>query len=584
MLRSIESSAEMARTPLRWVARVTFCAAALAMNVTSQTSAEQVAVAVEVGLLQGLADASQEALRAVANPARDEKPSERRRNVRALLDDPAALASLEVVLDRRLGVLERRYAEALDAPVRAAYRARLMSLDDAALREVARVRRVWRNYVLQPSTQLHFQQHFLMPATKVCEQLFPDVAACATKGSKRLLGVLRELNGYRDEVRALLALGVDPTEGKTSPTGIPMPPLTQPRSYDEHLDHLHRTIAVASSAAPREARDVLYGNADKARFIDKEEAEFVLYSNEVRAVVGVVAWSTDVLACAATRDHSKDRVDGNASGHMSSLPGKRGFTDRLRRFGTSASSEGAGGGSSGRNYLYQLSYGGGHTGPLYSMKRNRVGAGRYQSCYTSVYAGQKDLFHRCQASAGELFMPPGVELSELTAASVQDLYHAQVFENYGGALELVGSARPETKMDKFVRRYFEAALEVEADWHVACIEHYLAVGDLHAVAKRIERARGEFGDALDKRLRPFEKKFATRAGRAALAAGAAFAAAAAAGDERALRAVITEHPKTVYASAAQRYFTSESGKRPDPYVWFFEADRYLARFEYATAH
>ena len=145
---------------------------------------------------------------------------------------------------------------------------------------------------------------FLMPATKVCEQLFPDVAACATKGSKRLLGVLRELNGYRDEVRALLALGVDPTEGKTSPTGIPMPPLTQPRSYDEHLDHLHRTIAVASSAAPREARDVLYGNADKARFIDKEEAEFVLYSNEVRAVVGVVAWSTDVLACAATRDHS----------------------------------------------------------------------------------------------------------------------------------------------------------------------------------------------------------------------------------------------------------------------------------------
>ena len=94
----------------------------------------------------------------------------------------------------------------------------------------------------------------------------------------------------------------------------------------------------------------------------------------------------------------------------------------------------------------------------------------------------------------------------------------------------------------------------------------------------------KFGDALDKRLRPFEKKFATRAGRAALAAGAAFAAAAAAGDERALRAVITEHPKTVYASAAQRYFTSESGKRPDPYVWFFEADRYLARFEYATAH
>ena len=558
--------------------------AALTPQTVAQAAASGQSVALERHLLEGLGDASRTALLELAAPGPQEEAPARRRLVRQLLDDPGALAALEVVLDRRLAAAERRYADALDAPVRAAYRARLQSLDDAALREVARVRRVWRNYVLQPSTQLHFQQHFLVPATKVCELLFPDVAACATRDSKRLLRAMRELNAARDEVREALGLGVDPTEGKSSPTGIAMPPLTQPRSYDDHLEHLRRTIAVASSAAPREARGLLLDNAAKARFIDKEEAEFVLYANEIRAVVGVVAWSTDVLACAATRDHSKDRVDGNASGHMSNLPGKRGFTDRLRRFGTSASSEGAGGGSSGRNYLYQLSYGGGHTGPLYSMKRNRVGAGRFQSCYTSVYAGQKDLFHRCQASAGELFMPPGIELSELIAASVQDLYHAQVFENYGGALALVGSARPETKMDKFVRRYFEAALEVEADWHVTCIEHYAAVGDLFAVAKRIERARGEFGDALDKRLRRFEKKFATRAGRYALAAGEAFAAAAATGDEGAMRAVVANYPKTVYASAARHYFAAESGEQRDPWRWFFEQDRYLARFEYAAAH
>ena len=558
--------------------------AVLTAQVATQAVAPRGSVALERHLLEGLGEASRAALQVLAAPAADEDAAARRRHVRQLLDDPAALAALEVVLDRRLAAAERGYADALDAPVRAAYRARLQSLDAGALREVARVRRVWRNYVLQPSTQLHFQQHFLVPATKVCELLFPDVAACATKESKRLLRTLRELNGYRDEVRAALGLGMDPTEGKSAPTGIAMPALTQPRSYEEHLDHLHRTIAVASSAAPAEARGLLLDNAAKARFIDKEEAEFVLYANEVRAVVGVVAWSTDVLACAATRDHSKDRVDGNASGHMSSLPGKRGFTDRLRRFGTSASSEGAGGGSSGRNYLYQLSYGGGHTGPLYSMKRNRVGAGRYQSCYTSVYAGQKDLFHRCQAGAGELFMPPGIELSELHAESLQDLYHAQAFENYGGALGLLGSVRPETKMDKFARRYFEVALEVEADWHVTCIEHYAAVGDLVAVQRRIARARGEFGDALDKRLRPFEKKFSTRAGCDALAAGEAFAAAAASGDEGAMRAVVASYPKTVYASAARHYFASESGKQRDPWGWFFEQDRYLARFEYAAAH
>lgn len=556
----------------------------LAAAAPAQTAAEVQRLPLERRLLEGVGDASRGALQRLAAPAAGEDAAARRRDVRQLLGDPAALAALEVVIDRRLAAAERRYADALDVPVRAAYRDRLMSLGKDELREVARVRRVWRNYVLQPSTQLHFQQHFLVPATKVCELLFPDVAACATKESKRLLRGLRELNGYRDEVRAALGLGVDPTEGKSAPTGIAMPALTQARSYEEHLDHLHRTIAVASSAAPAEARDLLLDNATKARFLDKEEAEFVLYANEIRAVVGVVAWSTDVLACAATRDHSKDRVDGNASGHMSSLPGKRGFTDRLRRFGTSATSEGAGGGSSGRNYLYQLSYGGGHTGPLYSMKRNRVGAGRHQSCYTSVYAGQKDLLHRCQAGAGELFMPPGIELAELEAETLQDLYHAQVFENYGGALALVGTARPKTRMDKFARRYFEVALDVEADWHVACIERYLGVGDVLAAQRRIERARGEFGEALDKRLRPLEKKFATRAGRDALAAGAAFARACASGGDAALRAVAERHPKTAYARAARHLLARASGERGDPWSWFLEADRYLARFEFASAH
>jgi len=571
------------RAGRRWAACAVACAATLAADVVSQTVAKQLTVPVEARLLIGLGDESRAALQALADPAAGSGPSERRRNVQLLLGDPAALISLEVVLDRRLGALERRYAEALEASARAAFRARLTSLSDAELREVARVRRVWRNYVLQPATQLHFQRFFLQPATKICELLLPDVSACETKESRRLLRDLRELDGLRTEAREALGLGVDPTEGKTAPTGVAMPALTQPRSYDEHLDHLHRTVAVASSVAPREARDVLYGNAHKARYIDREEAEFVLYANEIRALVGGVAWSTDVLACAATRDHSKDRVDGNASGHMSELPGKRGFTDRLRRFGTSASSEGAGGGSSGRNYLYQLSYGGGHTGPLYSMKRNRVGVGRYQSCYTSVYAGQKDLLHRCQAADGELFMPPGLERGDLRAEALQDLYHAQLFENYGGALDLLAAARPKTKLGKFARRYFRVALQVEADWHVTCLEHYLGVGDLYAVQQRVARARGEFGDKLDKRLRPFEKRLSTRAGRAALAAGAAFAQAAGARDEAALRAVVSDHSETVYAKAAHHYLTQDAAKRSDPWAWFFDADPYLARFEYATA-
>lgn len=549
----------------------------------AQTSAEQQQVAVDQKLTRDLDKTARDAIAVLANPGPDDDdPKKRRRLVRELMEDPKSLPALEAVLDKKLGALERDYAHMLDEPVRAAYHARLMALGDDELRQVAMVRRVWRNYILKPSTQLHFQQHFLMPATRVCQLVLPDVALIQTKESKRQLKRMREFDGYRSEVRVALGFDDDPTTGKTAPTGIPMPPLTQPRSYDEHLDHLHRTIAIASTAAAREAQDLLIANADKARLIDKEEAEFVLYSNEIRAMMGVVAWSTDILACAATRDHSKDRVDGNASGHMSNLPGKRGFTDRLRRFGTGASSEGAGGGSNGRNYLYQLSYGGGHTGPLYSMRRNRVGCGRYNNCYTSVYAGQKNLFHRCQASTGELFLPPGFELDDITSTSLQDIYHALLFENYGGARELLKEAKTESKLDRFVRDYFAAAIRTEADWHVECLTHYMAVGDLYAVARMIERARGKFGNSLDKRLRSFEKRMATNAGRAALAAGEAFAQARKSKDPQALRAIVRDHPKTVYALAAQHYFEHKDAKHPDPLGYFLEQDRYLARYEYLT--
>lgn len=524
----------------------------------------------------------QAALSSLSNPqTRDDDAAARRKLFRVVLDAPAAWLELEQALDHKLAALERKYAEILDESIRTAYRQRLRSLSDADLREVARVRRVWRNYILRPSTQLHFQQHFLTPATKVAELLLPDVAALQTKASNEQMRRMLEFNGYRNEVREALELGNDPTTGKQAPTGIPMPPLSQARSYQEHLDHLHRTMSVASSVAPREARTILLVNADRARFIDYEEAEFVLYANEIRALMGVICWSTDVLACAATRDHSKDRVDGKAKGHWSSLPGKKGFTDRLRRFGTSGTSEGAGGGASGRRYLHGLSYGGGHTGPLYSMKRNKVGVGRYGNCYTSTYGRNAKTIHPCHASTGELFMPPGLGLSDIEDPSLQDVYHALLFENYVGAQELVRTATAKSKMDKFIRDYFAIAIEVEADWQLECISRVAAVGDFHSVHLLIEKARAQFGGSLDKRLRGYEKRLTTRAGTKLLAAGRAYAEACANKGHAGIEAVIRDHAGTVYASAAQQYLAAtKNGELSHPLQWFLGVDKYLARFEY----
>tara|TARA_R110002072_G_scaffold87129_2_gene196576 strand:- start:22366 stop:24048 length:1683 start_codon:yes stop_codon:yes gene_type:complete len=510
-------------------------------------------------------------------------PAKRRKWFRTVLAEPATWHKLEQAIDDKLDALERDYAALLDESIRTAYHRRLRSLTDEEMREVAYVRRVWSNYILRPSTQLHFQQHFLMPATNVGKLLLPDLAEIQSKESNQQLRRMHEFNGYRNEVRQALGLGMDPTTGKKAPTGIPMPPLSKARSYQEHLDHLHLTMSVASSVAPREANGILLRNAMAARKIDLEEAEFVLYANEIRCLMGVLCWQTDVLACAATRDHSKDRVDGNASGHWNDLPGKKGFTHRLRRFGTSGTSEGAGGGSNGRNYLYQLSYGGGHTGPLYSMQRNKVGCGRFGNCYTSTYGRNKAIIHPCQASLGELFMPPGIALADITDPSLQDCYHALAFENYVGAKQLLGTARVKTKMDKFVRDYLTVAVAVEADWQLECLAHVAATGDLYTVSQMIARTRGKFGNSLDKRLRRFEKRLATTASTQLVAVGQAYVAACAAKDHSAIEAIVKQHGDTVYARAATQYLAAQKAGKPEhPLQWFLTSDRYLARFEYLS--
>jgi hypothetical protein len=528
--------------------------------------------------------AANEALAALTSPDSDlADAASRRKWFRSVLAEPATWHKLEQALDDKLDVLERGYAELLDESIRDAYHRRLRSLTDDEMREVAYVRRVWSNYILRPSTQLHFQQHFLIPATNVGKLLLPDVAEIQTKPSDKQLRRMNEFNGYRNEVREALGLGLDPTTSKKAPTGIPMPPLSKVRSYEEHLDYLHRTMSVASSVAPREANGILLRNATRARKIDLEEAEFVIYANEIRCLMGVLCWETDVLACAATRDHSKDRVDGNASGHWNNLPGKKGFTHRLQRFGTGGTSEGAGGGSNGRNYLHALSYGGGHTGPLYSMKRNKVGCGRFGNCYTSTYGRNKSIVHPCQASTGELFMPPGIGLGDITDKSLQDAYHALAFDNYLGAKQLLDEAKAKSKMDKFVRKYLAVAVEVEANWQLECITRVAATGDIYTVSQMIDRTRGKFGNSLDKRLRRFEKRLATNASTQLLKVGQAYATACAAKDNAAIDAIVKNHGDTVYArAAAQHQEAAKAGKPEHPLQWFLTIDRYLARFEYLS--
>lgn len=577
----------------------------LVVGATLAASLASQSIRIDAALLRGLATDVKSGLITFADPRpRDDSHAARRELFRRLLAEPSAREPLAEIIDRKLAALERGYARILDAPIRAAYRQRLMTLPATDLEQVAKTRRVWRNYLLHTTTQFQFQKHFLQPAAAVGKLLLPDVATIQTKDSARQRQRMLEFNGYRTEVRKALGLGEDPTTGKKASTGIPLPPLDRVRSDEEHLAHLHRTIAVASSVAPSEAQNILILNAIKARFIDYEEAEFILFANEVRMLMGTIAWATDIAACAATRDHSKDRVDGKAKGHRSSIPGKEGFTQRLRRFGTSGSSEGAGGGHNGRAYLHGLSYGGGHTGPLYSLKRNVVGVGRHGNTYTSVYAGKRDAVHACHATTGELFMPPGFELGDLVNQGLMDVHNELQVEDYARAKQLLGKVDATSKIDKLLVRYFKIVIEVEADWRLECMERIAAVGDLYGVQTRIAQAREKFGDSIDRRLAVFEKRMKSKAAIHALEAGRAYAEACSKHDQSEIRAVIQDYPRTVYAHAARQHLglapvevgkskagkskkgkdakakKGEKGKGRHPLQWFLSVDPYLNRFEY----
>ena len=173
-------------------------------------------------------------------------------------------------------------------------------------------------------------------------------------------------------------------------------------------------------------------------------------------------------------------------------------------------------------------------------------------------------------------------VDDITDASLEDVYHALLFENWGGARRILKDAKAATETDRFLRRWFTAAIAVEADWHLECAARFVAVGDLDAVARMIERTRSSFGDTLDKRLRALERRLRTNAGVATLAAARAYATACEGGDDAKIRAFAAAHDGTVYATAARHHLANGGGSKGHRLDWFLEQDRYLARFGYLT--
>lgn len=408
----------------------------------------------------------------------------------------AAVALVGPVIDFELEVEEGKYGKLLEPAIRSAYIKRLESISDEQMEHIVRTRNLWNPYILNGGHDPKFPEVYLGPIWKMKEILLPKIADIDDKQVVSLRGKLVEYAGYQERCHKVLGISPDPTMGKVSPTKIEYAHLDQPPSFMDRLHHYERTLILINSVASPGAREVLLMNDRASREIDVQEAEYVMASNEVRMLAGSIAWLADPLGCAVERDHSTDRKEGRASGHMSDVPGKHGFTDRNKRMGAIwFGSEGAGGGNSGPNYLIGLSYSGdGHGGPLYSLGCNVVGVGRRGGVYTSQYTSDAKYVHPCPATDKEMWMPPGITAKDLRDAALQEAYRAMKAEAYTSAQKMLGMAKSPKGADAIAMRFLGAAI---ASRGRQAAEEILAIegsGDLFfakfTLNERISRLKG----------------------------------------------------------------------------------------------
>jgi hypothetical protein len=436
-----------------------------------------------------------DAILAVKDFAKAATKEKRQEAFKVLMDlGPAGAEMIAPVVDDSLSAASKQYIQIMASKIRQAYIKRLISLTDEQVLQVQKMRRLWKDYASHGGSRHDFQKQYLKPAWDVAAFLLVKPAEVTDPNIAAPRSAVIEMLDYQTQCRTALGIDPDPdpTKGKKSPTGVDLPSLDEVPTRMFCLEFLERTLALCA-ASPEGAHKVLLMDLESAREIDVQETEFTMYTNTVRMLIGTVAWYVDPLVCAATRDHSADRKAGLASAHMSTVPGKHGFTDRLKRMGARfCGSEGAGGGRNGPAYAHGLSYGGGHTGPLYSLRRNIVGVGRRGGVYTSDYGTDGKLLHPCAVTLGELFMPPGTGRADVKNPILQAIYNCLYTGDFGRAHTLLSQARFKDDFDIMLLRFFKAYVTAEVDWFFESVAVIEPTGDIYELKRRMDWAKKAF--------------------------------------------------------------------------------------------
>lgn len=164
---------------------------------------------------------------------------------------------------------------------------------------------------------------------KLAAMLLPDREAVlgSLPALAKQRGALLEIGPLWD-LCAMAAANVDPDGSKSEP-----PKFASLLRGEEDL-----AIFLAAPLDPQ-TRQALTTNAQLAGKLDPEEANCIAAVNMVRNLLGLPALIIDPALCETARDHSHDMETKHFFAHESPVEGKTRFTDRAKRFGTTASGE-----------------------------------------------------------------------------------------------------------------------------------------------------------------------------------------------------------------------------------------------------
>lgn len=497
-------------------------------------------------------------------------------------------------LERDFAAARNEYVGLLGKELPSAYRRHFAKLSKSDMAKVAATRRLWQWYIAEgpftmgdPRKQRTgiFRREFLDPIDRVAEILLIDPAKLSS-------GEVRKARAKAFKAAERLARGrkragvdPDPTKTKKAPTGIAYPPLDKPHSPADVLRLYERTLVLAKTVAHPGAEEALMKNAEACAEVDLKEADFVMYANQVRMLTGSIVWVCDPLMTACSRDHSNDRKEGKASGHQSKVEGKRFPRDRARRFGCRVGPEGAGGGATGRQAVRGFAYNGtGHGGPLFARLRNVVGPGFRQGALTAVYQTDARLKHDCQATEGELVLPPGVT-QKMLKGKTRSAFRAMKSGAFAKAHKSLSGTSPKDKFELALHRYLGARLRAEVDWTLTGIQRILEAGDVYEANERLETAQKTLGgiSSFDRRAKSLKARLSKRSVADEIKVGGRYQQCIGAKrklDRAGLERLIAKHPKSVYAAAAQHCLAAGKNDFWPELFFFVLRDTHLNKWSY----